>query len=175
VNRQEKQSTVERLNGIFAATPHVILASFRGLSVNQETELRGRIRDIGGTYAVVKNRLAKLAATGTPMEPLAERLSGPCALATHASDPVVLAKTINAFAKDNPQLELVAGVVDARDLLDVAQVKVLAALPGLDELRGQLLALFQTPATTLVRLLSTPGTQLARVLDARRESQEGAS
>ena len=73
MNRQEKQSAVERLNGIFTATPHVILASFRGLSVNQETELRGRIRDIGGTYAVVKNRLAKLAATGTPMEPLAER------------------------------------------------------------------------------------------------------
>jgi large subunit ribosomal protein L10 len=175
VHRQQKQATVERLNALFTATPHVILTSFRGLTVNQETELRGRIRDIGGTYAVLKNRLAKLAAMGTPMEPLAERLAGPCALATHASDPVVLAKTLNTFAKENPELELVAGVVDAKDLLDVAQVKVLASLPGLEELRAQLLALFQTPATTLVRLLSTPGTQLARVLDARRESQEGAS
>jgi large subunit ribosomal protein L10 len=80
---------------------------------------------------------------------------------------------LSEFAKENPQVELRAGVVDAAELLDTAGVKTLASLPGLPELRAQLLALIQTPATTLVRLLSTPGSQLARVIDARREAEGG--
>ena len=102
---------------------------------------------------------------------LAKQFEGPCAVATHDSDPVALAKTLADFAKSNPELALVAGLVDARDLLEQADVKRLSALPGLPGLRAQLLALIQTPATTLVRLLGTPGTQLARVVDARREKQ----
>jgi large subunit ribosomal protein L10 len=69
---------------------------------------------------------------------------------------------------------MLAGIVDAKDLLDVKGVKELAALPGLSELRAQLLSLIQAPATQLVRLLGTPGTQVARALDAHREKQEQA-
>ena len=79
---------------------------------------------------MVKNRLAKRAAAGTPLEPLQARLTGPCAVATHPSDPVELAKVMTGFAKDNPQLEVVAAVVDAQQVLDAAGVKQLAALPG---------------------------------------------
>jgi len=175
VKRQEKVAAVERLNQTLQSVPHVLLTSFRGLTVNQASDLRGRVREAGGSYTVIKNRLAKLAAAGTPMEPLAAHLSGPCAIAMHDSNPVALAKALSAFIKDNPQLEFVAGVVDAKDVLDVAAVKQLALLPGMEELRAQLLALIQTPATTLVRLLATPGTQLARVVDAHRELHEGES
>jgi large subunit ribosomal protein L10 len=175
VNREEKVAAVERLNETLNSVPHVILTSFRGLTVNQANDLRSRVREAGGHYTVIKNRLAKLAAAGTPMESLAAHLSGPCAMASHDSSPVALAKALSTFIKDNPQLEVVAGVVDAKDILDVAAVKQLALLPGMDELRAQLLALIQTPATTLVRLLATPGTQLARVVDAHRESHEGES
>ena len=67
---------------------------------------------------------------------------------------------------------MLAGVIDAKSVLDASGVKELALLPGLQELRAQLLSLIQTPATSLVRLLGTPGKQLAQVLEARREKQE---
>ena len=172
MNRAEKIALVEEMNQTFSGTPHVILASFRGLTVNQATQLRSRIRQAGGRFSVIKNRLAKLAAAGTPVEALADQFGGPCAIASHESDPVALAKTLAEFSKENPQLKMLAGVVDAKDVLDVQGVKQLATLPGLPELRAQLLALIQTPATQLVRLLGTPGTEMARVLDARREQQE---
>jgi large subunit ribosomal protein L10 len=174
VNRAEKTAVVEELNALFGGTPHVILASFSGLSVNGANDLRARIRSAGGSYRVIKNRLAKRAAEGTPVQRMAESFSGPCAIAWHADDPVGLAKALADFIKDNPQIELLAGVIDARDELDAAGVKQLSRLPGLLELRAQLLSLIQTPGTTLVRLIQTPGAQLARVVDARREAQEAA-
>ncbi len=172
MDRAEKVAAVERMNQTFSAANHIILTSFRGLNVNQATELRDQIRRAGGRMQVVKNRLAKLAAKGTAAELLIDKFSGPCALATHESDPVLLAKTLAEFNKQNPQLELLAGVIDAKELLDKTGVKQLASLPGLQELRAMLLRLIQTPATQLVRLLGTPATELARVLDAHREQQE---
>jgi large subunit ribosomal protein L10 len=174
VERAQKVAAVERMNEGFKVNPHIILASFRGLTVNQANVLRHRVREAGGSYTVIKNRLAKLAAAETPAAPLIEQFSGPCALAMHADDPVLLAKTLSDFAKENPQLELLAGVVDAKDVIDASGVKQLAGMPGLPDLRAQLLALVQTPATTLVRLLGTPGTQVARVLDAKAGAEGGA-
>ena len=170
--RSEKVTVVESMQQAFAKTPHVVLATFSGLKVNQVNELRSKVREAGGSYSVIKNRLAKRAAPGTPMELLADRLSGPCALATHESDPVALAKVLFEFGKKNPELEVLAGVIDGKDLLDKAGVKQLSMLPGLPELRAQLLALIQTPATSLVRLLGTPSSQIARAIDARREKLE---
>jgi len=174
VIRADKTAAVERMNADFQKTPHVILASFRGLSVNQANELRRKVDSVGGRYRVIKNRLAKRAAAGTSAEPLTDLLSGPCAIVLHDSDPVALAKALAEFAKANPQLELRGGVVDAKDVVDAAAVKHLATLPGLDELRAQLLALILEPATGLVRLLNTPGGQLARAVDARRETLDEA-
>jgi large subunit ribosomal protein L10 len=173
VKRADKSAIVESLNKDFSGVQHVILASFRGLTVNQANDLRRRVSGVGGTYRVIKNRLARRAAAGTPIEPMSQGFAGPCAIATHDDDPVVLAKTLAEFAKTNPQIELIAGLVDARETIDAAGVEHLSTLPGLSELRAQLLALVQTPATTLVRLFNTPGSQLARVVDARRESHSG--
>lgn len=169
MNREQKIQSVAQIGEALAANPHLILASFRGLTVNQATELRGRIREVGGRYRVVQNRLAKLAAEGTPAQELATKLDGPCALVSHESDPVALAKALSGFAKENPQLQMLAALVDAKELIDAEGVKELALLPGLDELRAQLLSLIQTPATTLVRLLSTPASQVARAVDARSQ------
>ena len=172
MNRAEKTTAIEELNLAFRQAQHIVLTSFRGLTVNQANELRRSVDEAGGRYKVIKNRLAKRAAAGTPVEELAKRFEGPCAVATHDSDPVALAKTLATFVEGNPELELIVGLVDGRDLLEKADVKRLAAMPGFAELRAQLLALIQTPATTLVRLLGTPGTQLARVLDARHKKLE---
>lgn len=171
--RAEKIQVVEGLHKSLGETPHVFLTHFAGLSANQANDLRSEIRRAGGRYRVIKNRLAKRAAEGTGLAMVAEHLSGPIAVASHESDPVGLAKVLTEFQKKNPQLEVFAGVVDAQQVLDGSGVKQLSELPGLPELRAQLLALINTPATTLVRLISTPGTQVARVIDARREGLAG--
>ena len=175
MKRAEKNELVEQLNQEFSTKPHMVLATFKELTANQANDLRRKISGVGGRYRVVPNRLAKRAAAGTGAEDLSAFFSGPCGVATHADDPVVLAKTLAAFAKENPQIELLAGLVDGREVVDQAGVKQLAMLPSLPELQAQLLAMFQTPATMLVRLLGTPGTQIARVLDARNEKQEADS
>jgi large subunit ribosomal protein L10 len=175
VNRTEKTTAVESLADRFRATPHVILADYKGLTAGQATELRRKIRVVGGTYMVLKNRLARRGSEGTSVAKIADRLKGTCGLAAHATDPVALAKVVSEFAKDNPQFRLVACVVDAKDVYEAEGIKQLATLPGRQELRAQLLALVNTPATQLVRLLNTPAGQMARAIDARREKLEGAA
>jgi large subunit ribosomal protein L10 len=175
VNRTEKTTVVESLAERFRATPHVILADYKGMTAGQATDLRRKIRGAGGTYMVLKNRLARRGSEGTAVARIADRLKGTCGLAAHPTDPVALAKVLTEFAKDNPQLRLVACVVDAKQVYEVEGIKTLATLPGLQELRAQLLALVNTPATQLVRLLNTPAGQVARAIDARREKLEGGA
>jgi len=175
VDRAQKNAAVATMAEQFQKAQHVFITDFRGLTANQSADLRRKIRAAGGSYEVVKNRLARRASAGTPAAKLADRLVGSCGLAAHASDPVALAKVLADFNKDNPQLRLVAGVVDGRDVVDGEGIKVLSKLPGLSGIRAQILALVQTPATMLVRLLATPGSQVARALDARREKLEGGA
>ncbi len=175
MNRTEKTNVVESLAAKFRAHPHVILADYKGLTAGQATELRRKIRFAGGTYTVLKNRLARRGSEGTAVAKIADRLKGPCGLAGHPTDPVALAKAVSEFAKDNPQLRLVACVVDAKDVYGAEGVKHLATLPGVQELRAQLLSLINAPASRLVRLLNTPGGQVARAVDARRKKLEGGA
>lgn len=173
MNRADKSAAIESLQSAFRVAPHVVLTDFTGLSAGQATALRRKIRAAGGSYRVLKNRLARRSAEGTAVQQISGRLTGPCGLASHPDDPVGLAKVLTEFAKDNQQLKLVAAVVDAKDVYEGDALKTLASLPGLSELRAQLLALVQTPATQLVRLLNTPAGQMARAIDARREQLEG--
>jgi large subunit ribosomal protein L10 len=175
LNRAEKSEAVASLTESFRGVPNVILTDFRGMTAGQSTELRRRIRATGGTYKVLKNRLARRGSEGTAVGKIADRLKGPCGLAAHPTDAVGLAKAITEFAKDHPQLRLVAAVVDAKEIYETEQIKKLATLPGLPELRAQLLALINTPATQLVRLIQTPAGQVARAIDARREKLESGT
>lgn len=174
MERTAKIAAIEQLSGRFREAPHVFVTSFSGMTVRQATELRKRIRAAGGTYQVVKNRLAKRATAGTAMEALGPSLTGPRAVAFHDSDPLALAKVLAEFAANNPQLEIISGMIDAKSMLDPAQVGALAKLPGLPELRARLLCLIQTPATMLVRVIATPATQLARVIEARNKKMEAS-
>ena len=175
MNRTEKSAAVDTLSQLFRATPHVILTDFKGLTASEATDLRRKIRSAGGTYRVLKNRLARRGAVGTAVEKLAPRLKGPCGLAAHPTDPVALAKVLNEFAKENTRLQLVAAVVDAKDVYESKDIKTLAALPSLPQLRAQMLSLINTPASQLVRLLNTPAGQVARAIDARRGTLEGGA
>ena len=166
LKRQEKETFVEALRGDFAKSQHAILVDFRGITVPAVTEFRRKIRQSGGHYKVIKNTLAVRALEGTPLASLKDKFLETTAIAYCDTDPVALAKVVVDFSKDHPQIVVKSGLVSGSQMLDANGVKALSTMPGLPELRSQLLGILQAPASKLVRLLNTPAQQMVRVLQA---------
>ena len=165
--RTKKIEIVDDLRNVFSGAGAVVVTHYMGLSVAEATELRRSMRDAGARFRVTKNRLAKIAIADTPYSSLAEMFTGPTAIA-YSEDPLAAPKAAVGFAKRNEKLIIVGGAL--RDtLLAAEQVKALAELPSLDELRARLIGLLTAPAARLVGVLQAPGGQLARVLAARAE------
>lgn len=174
LKRPQKETFVEGLRGEFAKSQHAILVDFRGITVPAVTEFRRKIRQSGGSYKVIKNTLAVRALVGTPLEGLKDKFVKTTAIAFCDNDPVALAKVVVDFSKDHPQIVVKSGVVSGSQMLDADGVKALSTMPGLPELRAQLLGVLQAPASKLVRLLNTPAQQMVRVLKAHEEKETGA-
>ncbi len=170
--RAEKEALVEEIRQVFEGANSIFLVSLTGLTVNEVNELRANLRQKGARVRVVKNRLAKRAAADSVVSGLEKWFVGPTAVVYHPEEPVTMAKALVDFAKDHPQLEIKAGLIDRSDVVDGEQAKAISKMPDLDGLRAQILSLLQAPAGQLVRLLNTPATQLARVLE-QRSRQEG--
>ena len=170
MDRSEKATLVDSLRGALSDTTCVVVTQQSGLTVAEVTELRRRMRAAGAGFKVTKNRLARLAIAGTKFESLGSMLKGPTAIAM-SKDPVAAAKVAVDYANQNDKLQIVGGALGEK-LLDKEGVKALARLPSLDELRGKLVGMLQTPAARIVGVLQAPGGQLARVLAARAR-QEG--
>lgn len=164
MDRAQKKELVAELNRTFTETSVVVITRNLGLTVAQSTALRVKMREAGASYKVAKNRLARIAAEGTPYAAISHLLTGPTALST-SSDPVAAAKIAVEFAKTNDKLEIVGGAM-GDVVLDVNGVKALAELPSLDELRAKIVGLVQAPATKVVQIVQAPAGQLARVFGA---------
>lgn len=177
MNRTEKEQAVESLREKLSKATFVATVSFEKLDAFTTIDLRRAMRQGEIDYKVVKNNLALLAAKGTAVEQLADQFVGPVAVAIGYGDTVAAAKAVTeAFKKTQDKVRIKAAVVDG-NVHDASGVEALSKLPGLPELRAQLLAMINTPATTLVRLINTPGGQLARVLQAKvdKESEQAAA
>ena len=170
MERSQKQQLVAALHQDLADTVCVVVTRQVGLSVAEATLLRRQMRGAGARFRVTKNRLARRALEGTGFTGLAPFFAGPTAIA-FSRDPVAAARAAVEFANRNTKLSIVGGALSGRTL-DAAGVRALAALPGLDELRGRLIGLIQAPARRLAVLLQTPGGQLARVLAVHAEASE---
>ena len=164
VNRSEKAEAIAELNQIFMDANLMVVTRQSGLTVQEVTDLRRKVRAAGATYKVAKNRLTLRALEGTPFKGLGPLFKGPTAIA-YSKDPVAAAKVISAFAKDNEKLTIVGGGLGA-ETLDVAGVQALATLPSLDALRGKIIGLIQAPATKIAGVLAAPAGQVARVFSA---------
>lgn len=164
MDRSQKADAVAELNAAFGEVGVVVVTRNLGLTVDQSTELRGKMREAGATYKVAKNRLAKRALENTDYTGIEEFLSGPTALAW-SSDPVAAAKAAVEFSKGNDKLEIVGGSMGTQ-VLDEAGVKALASMPSLDELRGKLVGLVNAPATKIAQVATAPANKLARVVGA---------
>jgi large subunit ribosomal protein L10 len=148
-----------------------ILAEPKGLDVATVTELRKKFRDAQIDYKIVKNTLAQRAAKGTPVEPLVEKFVGPTALIMSYADVVAPAKIVSDFAKDRENFTIRTAVIEGR-VVDAQGIQALAKMPGLKELRGQIVGMIAQPAQKLARMIATPGQKLAQVVKARQEQLE---
>lgn len=164
MDRSQKSESVAQLNAVFNEVAVVVVTRNLGMTVDQSTDLRNKMREAGATYKVAKNRLARLALKDTDYTGLDEYLVGPTGLAW-SHDPVAAAKVAVDFAKSNDRLEIIGGSMGAT-VLDEAGIRALASMPSLDELRGKIVGLVNAPATKVVRTIIEPAAQLARLAGA---------
>lgn len=172
MDRSQKQKVVESLNQSLQTKALVVITRQSGLSAGETADLRRKMRAADASFKVAKNRLARLALKGTQFEGLADLFKGPTAIASSA-DPVAAAKAAVDYANQNEKLVIVGGAMGSK-MLDAEGIKALAKLPSLNELRGKLLGMLQTPATRVAGVLQAPAGQLARVLKAKADKGEAA-
>jgi large subunit ribosomal protein L10 len=166
VPTQEKVSAVEDLKSRLEGMSSVFLTEYRGLTVQQLSELRRQLRAVSAEYKVVKNRLARLAVSSSDLAPITPHLRGPTGFIIAHDEPVAVAKALQTFARTVPALSVKAGFVDGQ-VLGPEELKALADLPSRAALRGQLVAAIQGPLTQLVGLLERVQRDLVYVLEQR--------
>jgi large subunit ribosomal protein L10 len=151
--RSEKQKDLDQLKSDLANVSTVILTTFQGITVEEDTKLRRAVQSAGGRYRVVKNTLAERAGAGTPAEPLLKGLSGTNSIAYTSSDPVALAKALTKIAKDVPAFKFRAGIVEGR-ALSIEEIQQLSQLPSKEELIGKIMFLLTAPAQSVAAVLA---------------------
>ncbi len=172
MERAAKRELVTSLRDVLKDTGVVVVAHNAGMVAAQSAEFRKRVREAGGSVKVVKNRLAKLAIKDTDVAGIEPLLTGPTILA-YSKDPITAAKITVEYAKGVDKLVVLGGVMGST-VLDAKDVKALAELPSLDELRAKLIGLLNAPATKIARTVMEPGAQLARVIQAKASQSEAA-
>src|SRR5262250_1012403 len=151
--RSEKQQDLDNLKTELARVSTVILTTFQGITVQDDTKLRRAVQAAGGKYQVVKNTLAERAGAGTSAESLLKNLSGTNSIAYTTADPVSLAKALTKIAKDVPAFQFRSGVVEGR-VISIAEIQQLANLPSKEELISKIMFLLNAPAQRMAMALN---------------------
>lgn len=147
-----KQPIVEEIKENIKDAKSMVLVDYRGLTVEQDTQLRKTLREAGIIYKVYKNTMVKLAIDGTEFEALGVDLEGPTAVVISKEDATAPARMIAQFAKANPQLEMKAGIVEGT-YYDNAGIKVIATIPSREELLSKFLGSIQSPIANFARVI----------------------
>ncbi len=152
-NRQIKEARVAEIKEKLEKSQSVVLASYQGLTVEEDTQLRKTLREAGVEYKVYKNTLVTLAAKELGHEGIVPFLEGPVSIAFGYEDATAPARILNDFAKTHKKLELKAGIVDGV-IYDSAKVQQLASIPSKEVLLAQLLGSFKAPLSNLAYLIN---------------------
>ena len=169
MNTAEKNANIETLKTRLATAQSLIVADFRGLTVESDTKLRREFRAVGCEYQVVKNTLLGMAVKGTAMEVLDSLLEGPTAIAFSTEDPSAPAKVATKIAKVESKFVIKGGYVDGK-LLDQKGVEALSTLPGKDEARATFLATLLAVPQNFLRLLGAGPQNFVHLLAAREDA-----
>ena len=148
-----KKPIVEEISENVKDAASVVLVDYRGLTVEQDTQLRKQLREAGIVYKVYKNTMMNFAFKGTDFEALAPFLEGPSAAAISTTDATAPARIIAKFAKTAKELEIKAGVVEGQ-FYDAAGMNAIAEIPSRDELLSKLLGSIQSPITNFARVMN---------------------
>ena len=158
--KSEKQQDLDKLKTELAKVSTVILTTFQGITVENDTKLRRAVQAAGGKYQVVKNTLAELAGTGTAAEGVLKNLKGTHSIAYTQTDPVALAKALTKIAKDVPAFQFKSGVVEGK-VISIAEIKQLAEMPSREELISKIMFLLNAPAQRIASALNAVPRNLA--------------
>ena len=170
--KAQKQKDLDALTNQIQQAKAAMLVSFTKMTVAKDQELRRQLREAGVSYAVVKNTLARKAAAGTPLEPMAEQFKGVTAVALSTSDPVALSKAIAKFSKANPEIfSFKVGLVEGK-VIELSDVEAIASLPSREELLSKVLFLINCQAQRLVTVLQAVPRNLAIVVEQVRAQKE---
>lgn len=164
LTKAKKNAKVAMLAGELESSTSAIIGTFKGLTASKDFELRKVIRAAGGSYHVVKNKLAAKSSEGTKVEAALQGLKGVNSVAYTSGDPVALAKALSTWVKDNAEYTFKLGIVDGK-VITVAEIDSLAKLPGKEELFSKLLFLIQSPAQRLATVINATGRDLAVVIN----------
>lgn len=169
----QKRVVIDEISNKIKAAKAMVFADYRGLTVEQDTELRSALRKAGVEYKVVKNTLTRIAVNENGLEGLDGILNGPTAMAVSDTDPVAPAKVLNEYAKKFEKLELKAGVVEGK-IIDLNGIKALAELPPREVLIAKVLGGFNAPISGFVNVLNGNMRGLVVALNAIAEQKANA-
>ncbi|MFM9378370.1 50S ribosomal protein L10 [Gordonia sp. VNK21] len=167
----EKVTAVAEIVEQFKGSTAAVITEYRGLSVPQISELRRSLGD-GATYSVAKNTLVKRAAAEAGVEGLDELFTGPTAIAFIEGEPVVAAKAIKTFAKENKALVIKGGYMDGKPL-SIAEVEAIADLETREVLLAKLAGAMKGNLAQAAGLFNQPASQVARLAAALQEKKGG--
>jgi large subunit ribosomal protein L10 len=164
LTRASKTEKIGKLAAELQQSTSAIIGTFKGLTASKDFELRKAVRGAGGSYHVVKNKLAARAGEGTKIEAALKGLKGVSSVAYTSGDPVALAKALSTWVKDNAEFTFKLGIIDGK-VIDVREIGELATMPGKEELFSKLLFLIQSPAQRLATVINATGRDLAVVIN----------
>ncbi len=169
LNLEQKKEVVAEIAAVAAEAHSAVAAEYRGLTVDELTELRAKARETGVYLRVAKNSLVRRAVSGTSFECMQDDLVGPLIFAFSQEDPGCAARLVKDFAKEHDKLVAKIVSIDG-EVFDSSGLEKLANLPTLDQARAMLLGLFKAPAEKFVRTLAEPPSMLVRVLAAKKDA-----
>ena len=165
MNRNEKTDLVNNLHDTFDNAASVVIVHCIGLTVEGSTYLRSKMRNENCNFKVTKNRIARIALKDTKYQHMDSMFKGPTAIGS-SNDPVMAAKILVDYAKENEKLVIIGGGLEDKALSKI-DVEALAKLPSLNDLRGKLVGLLQAPASKILRLSVEPASQVLRTISQK--------
>lgn len=167
MNRTEKHEFVNNFSAVLSKANFVIVTHYKGLSVQEISSLRKKIKQENAFFKVTKNSLAKRAIKDTDYKSLDPFFVGPTAIA-YSDDPVSAAKVIVNFSKDNEKLTIIAGAMGDKEL-SIEEIKKLASLPTMDVIRAKILALVTSSMSNILSVVNEPSTKILRLINSKPE------
>jgi len=171
LTQAEKRAVVSEVAEVAGSAHSAVAAEYRGLTVEQLTQLRVKARENGVYVRVVKNSLARRAVEGTEFECMQDRLAGPLMLAFSTEDPGSAARLFRDFAKENDEFKVTVGAVGG-ETLEAAEIGRLANLPTRDEAISLLMSVMQAPVVKLARTMNEVPGKLVRTFEAVKQQKD---